>query len=572
MPEPDGPHLEVTNPLTGQVYILPSWVTRDQATEAMIKTHEWSLQNPNNLGDPANTPRITPEEYNAELLQVMGGILYKIQRGDRPWQQQAGDWTRDLLEGLTFGHEAEIVAGGDALVPGGMNFEDRYAYEQEQQRLHELESPVGAQLAQVAGNVATGAGLYRAGLTPLSRARPTAGSVLPRAAAEGAIFGGITGAGEDGTIQERLRNAGAGAAGGAALGAAAGGIGGTLANRSIFARAPTSEALQEQTNAAYNSIDNMGVQLETASFDNTLRDITQRVTMAPDAAGAARGSVGFNPQNHPQAWGAWQTVLQLPPAPTYTQVEQARRLLSATGRGGSSITPDDARVARVLRDELDRYLARITPNDVMAGDPEAALSAVQLGRGLHLQRMRGDIIQDAFDNAGDAATSWQGARGQQMALVNELRRIRRDDELMAVFRPEEQELIKKAATGYASERLLRRVGQIGLSNPLMAAGVIAGTATAGRPGAGLTAVAAGEAAGHLASGMTGQNARLISALGRSGGQATPAPAILPTTQAAVAGGAPQLTANPTMQQYLDTIFPPPAPNIRRAYQSFTGTQ
>lgn len=78
---------------------------------------------------------------------------YEATRAARPLAAKVGDYTRDLLNGLTLGAGNRLVAVADQLIPGGANYEQRLAFENEQGALHRQESPVASFATEVVGGL-----------------------------------------------------------------------------------------------------------------------------------------------------------------------------------------------------------------------------------------------------------------------------------------------------------------------------------------------------------------------------------------------------------------------------------
>jgi hypothetical protein len=163
----------------------------------------------------------------------MGGAAAKE---DRP---NPGGWTpqaeADLSEKITgtgsFADAtgsgiAKAIPFGDEIVSGlnapfraarewmqGDGFDVPRAYdrnmqvEAELQRRREDRSPVASTVGAVAGGLGATAPLSAGGLSLMNGAKPTLTSMAGRAAGEGAIYGGLYGAGEGRGIEDRANNA-----------------------------------------------------------------------------------------------------------------------------------------------------------------------------------------------------------------------------------------------------------------------------------------------------------------------------------------------------------------------------
>lgn len=137
--------------------------------------------------------------------------------------------SRQFLQGATFGFADEALAGlttplemikrGTFSPSKGYN----YAKAREDVLLEDArkEGGISGMGMEALGGFGTGLGLAAKGMTFV---KPGAGAManIPRAAADGAVFGGLTGFGEGSGVSGRLEGAATGGAVGAGLGAAAG--------------------------------------------------------------------------------------------------------------------------------------------------------------------------------------------------------------------------------------------------------------------------------------------------------------------------------------------------------------
>lgn len=211
--QPNGFTVEVL----GRQYVVDA-PTQEAANRAAATVAErvGAMQQP----DP-NVPQVPNEgvtwdqEIDARIIDNLSRELWTQERADRPFVSKVGDWTRDVLEGVTLGGAGELVAGIDALIPGGMNFNERLAYEDQQMAAHRAESPIGGMAAEVIGGLPW---LKSPGALP--QRGQSFGSNVARSAGNAAVIGGTYGAlGTEGGLEERMQGAGQGAALGAGVGA-----------------------------------------------------------------------------------------------------------------------------------------------------------------------------------------------------------------------------------------------------------------------------------------------------------------------------------------------------------------
>lgn len=147
------------------------------------------------------------------------------------------------VQGMTFNFADEILAGAMTPIEAGIDavqgkpFDLGRSYNQalDRNRATDRQMQSGNETAALAGNivggVGSGVGLAKGGVTLMNGAKRTIGSMAPRAAAEGGIYGAIAGAGAGDSLEDRGAQAATGAAWGAGLGGVIGGATGAALSR-----------------------------------------------------------------------------------------------------------------------------------------------------------------------------------------------------------------------------------------------------------------------------------------------------------------------------------------------------
>jgi hypothetical protein len=182
---------------------------------------------------PAETSvKAAPDDRVRAFWQDKGlGGLYDFIAGESNRAVKSSeDQLRSVASGMTFGLADEAAAGAAALTGVGRQegAGDDYSSNLAAERARDEQIPTGTRIAgEVAGGIATGSGLARAGGAVLGVVAPKAGQALARlpgyvkAVGTGGAVGGAYGAG---TAEGGAGNRLAGAATGAALGAGTAGL------------------------------------------------------------------------------------------------------------------------------------------------------------------------------------------------------------------------------------------------------------------------------------------------------------------------------------------------------------
>lgn len=415
-------------------------------------------------------------------------------------------------QGFTLGFGDEIYAAGTAPIRaiGGLVQGEGYdlgkAYNEGLQSIREVhgiaqeQDPVAYGVGEVAGNLSLGGAAAKGGLTLMQGAKPTVASMGGRGAAEGAIYGGISGAGNaDGDLMDRARAAVGGAALGAAAGGAIGGVSGSIAARGAAKAVPSVEALKAEAGKLYDIAEASGVTFPKATIK----------TLADDIAAKAM-SEGIDPTLHPRATAALKRLQEAAnTGMTVKEAQTMRRILSGAGKDPTN--PDEGRIATLMRDAFDDVVER--------GAPELGTA-----RGLYARAKKGEVIEEAIQKAYDAVGANYSAAGLETALRQQFRALLNNKRAIRGFSDGEVAAIRKVVKGGAIENLARFIGKAAPTGvvsfagaggvPFMMGNAIGGPAV-GAAAAGTT-MGAGIAGRSLASNIAVGNARAASALARGG--------------------------------------------------------
>lgn len=237
-------------------------------------------------GSVAEFPDGTPPEVIKGALQKKYGAPQQAAQAspaappERPsWFPSLSAATDASASGVMFGFDDEIGAGMMAPIEAakdwyqGKGFDIGSAYTKGQQERDAVKAqrrqdrPIASIAGELAGGLATGGVLGKAGLSLAAKPVGMAGKI-GAGAVEGAGYGALYGAGEA-KPGERLQGAGTGAAIGGLTGGAVGAVGGALANRAARkaapAVAPTSDDLAATSSALYAASEAQGVAFNPAA-------------------------------------------------------------------------------------------------------------------------------------------------------------------------------------------------------------------------------------------------------------------------------------------------------------------
>ena len=424
------------------------------------------------------------------------------------------DVVRSIASGVTFGFADELAAAATAATglgaqkPGATSYEAALAAERERNK--EI-SPYVSIPGEIAGGLATGSALGRAGLTLLRPQMPLpTSSMVARGAGEAAAYGALSGAGAGENLEERLVGAGLGAAIGAPLGAA----GGAFAARATKPAAPPSVAdLETQGNAAYTAARQAGLQVKpetTTNFAAALKNVAEEF--------------GYDPKLQPKASVALDRVEKLAGnAASLDDLENVRKVMRVAAQ-----SPDraDRALASRMISTYDDLLSGIGKNDVTAGDLKVAIPALESARSIWARKSKGELIENLISRAEDRASQFSGS-GFENAIRTEFRQLAMNEKRMRGFNKNEQAAIRDVVQGNMTDNALRFLGKFAPRGPV-GTGVAGGFGAllGGGPGA-AAALGAGEFGRQAATAATLARAQRAAEMMRAGGpmqrrQLTPA--------------------------------------------------
>ena len=346
-------------------------------------------------------------------------------------------------------------------------FSDRTLPEIEQRgRQLQEERPTLSGASELTGSVAGSVGMVAAapGLFGAGGGTLFARSVM------GAASGGAVGAADTAVRGgDPTTGAAVGAVAGGGAGVAIGGLlGRAFARRSAT---PTSKALKEQAGPLFDKARDAGVVVKGDRFDGV---VTRLATTLEKE--------GLDPVLHPKAVRALVRLQEVARSGSVDlQKLTTERLVAGTAAGSNDAA--ERRLGQLMIDRLDGFLSRLTPDDVLAGNPEAAIQTLKEARQLWTRARRAEVIELALERADFLIGTGQD-RG--VALRGQFRQIANNKKTMRKFTKAQQKLIKEVAIGSRVGEAFEKIGRI---RDAVIGGGLVGVAV--NPGAGM-AVAAGQ--------------------------------------------------------------------------------
>lgn len=429
-----------------------------------------------------------------------GGMEDMALRGDRGRLNAAA---QGLGQGVSFGGMDEMVGFGHGLLGPGTYKQNRdYALASMRGDLAagRRDYPFTAIGSEVLGS---GSMVGAAGNALRIPQAARLGGKVAQGGVSGAGMGGLYGAlsGEGGP-GNRATNAGLNALAGGIIGAAiplAGAgvrrIAQSRAGRRAVAEAargaPSSDELRALGNQLYQQVDDAGVQIKPEAFDRMrsgTRDFLRTNTGFDELPGpdslTPRTSRVMRIMDEAGARMADEPTAALP----MRSLDQMRRQAGAAASNIQNSTDQKAGLAVI--DQLDDFVQRLGPDDVVGGDVEALKTALPKAREVWGRMSRSQTIDDAIEASQDYLGG--GASG----VRNQIARILRNPKLSRGFSAAEKQALRSALRGGFVEQAVGLAGG-GIGRIAQAAGGMA----AGGPGGAVAGLAAGQGARNLSEAM-----------------------------------------------------------------------
>lgn len=474
-------------------------------------------------------PDGTVYEVEADSLEAAAAAVNGMGGGKKPWWQtlkenilgdndpttqnfgeKVGTALNKAGEAMTFGLVGdEASAAAAAAIPGGMGYDERLAYERQQENLLESTNP-GAALGADIGGAVLGAMLPGGAIGTLGRGAGL-GARVGASAAAGAGMGGTYGFMEGEGLSDRLAQGRTGAAVGGVVGAAVPAVGAgvqkiadsRVANRAIrkaVDAAPTTEALRREGQALYRQVDDAGVRIRPDRVGSLRDDI---VTALKGEGAGFTGAEKVLPASRALMEAADDVGKGANSVP-FEELDMFRRYAGAAA-GRDLANKADTRAATGALTQIDDFVRNLGPNDVDAGDIEALQTALPKARDIWARMSRSQLLDDAMENAADYRT------GEASGLRAQFQRILKNDKLLRGFSDAEIKMMRRVVNGSLPEQIVNYMGS-GLG--MVAQGAVGGL-MGGIPGI-LAGTALGAASRKGSEALVRRNAEIARALVASG--------------------------------------------------------
>lgn len=358
----------------------------------------------------------------------------------------------------------KIVGGVNSLLPEnwqGQKIKENYGKGYQQlkderigrNRAVQQAAPVSNLVGNVAGAVALPP-VFKAGQGAGLAARVRAG------AADAAIMSGLQGLGEGESIEARLKNAGSQALIAAPLGAggrlAVEGIGGavggikkardTRAMDKWLEKAPSVDEVKAAGSRAYEAADQIGLQVKQAPFDTFVKQLE-----------TALQKEGIDKTLTPKSTAALGRVQEIVgQQPTLQDLDTLRKI---AGAAAGSIETADKRIGVIIQKNIDDFVEKLNPNDVISGDAKKAMQALTDARGNWAAKSRAETLNKAEYRADLNANSAGSGGNIDNTTRQALKSIALDPKRTRGWNDVEKAALDSTIRGTPLQNALRLVGK-----------------------------------------------------------------------------------------------------------------
>lgn len=327
------------------------------------------------------------------------------------------------------GWDDEAVAGLRSL-GGGTTYEQAQSEESARKEALRAQNPVASIAGEIAGGLASAKAMPQ---LLAGRAIPHLGRAIP-AAAEGAAWGAVAGAGEA-NPEDRLSGAGWGALIGSTIGGTASAAGDWLAGRAARKAAqelaPSVDDLAAQSNNLYSQARAANITVQPTSFDKVANNMQF-------AAGR------INRDLRPKTAGIVDDVMALKNQPV--DLQQLDELRQGIGMALRTAEDQDARTLMRMKTVMDSFADNATPADV-TGNVDG-FKYIKEARDLWRRKSKSEAIETMMDLADvDSAKYTQSGLSNAIKLKSKqlYNRIAKGQE--KGFNAEEIGLIRQLSKG-----------------------------------------------------------------------------------------------------------------------------
>lgn len=216
-------------------------------------------------------------------------------------------------------------------------------------------------------------------------------------------------------------------------------------NPRIRGNAPTRAEIDARINAEYARASSSGVTLKTDLFNQKMSEIVKELR-----------PLGYSPTN-PRFQGIKNMIDEITTNNLPKDINELKAIRNQITASADPTDKDAYRLMKTVRDKFDDYLLNLPENSLVAGDKDS-LKSWQTARNLFAKEKKAEIFEEILTNAPISKGQFSQS-GMENYLYNELKKLARNKNAMAIFTPDEKDAIRQAAEGSNIQNALKMIGR-----------------------------------------------------------------------------------------------------------------
>lgn len=226
---------------------------------------------------------------------------------------------------------------------------------------------------------------------------------------------------------------------------------------------PSAEQLTMESNDLFQRAKEANVVFKPEKFTKKMQDF-----------GAELRAEGYTPKGYPKVAAALEEMQNTATPKDFTELQTLRKMIQ---NAQASLDAPEKRLASILKEKFDDYVANAPKDDVAVGTKEG-VQAWKDARDTYSRLMKSEVFGDMLENAQLDRSKFTQS-GAENSMAQQLRTLAKNDKKMRMFTAEEQKAIKEAAKGGTTQNLLKFYGRFAPTSPV--GGLFAGGATVAEP-------------------------------------------------------------------------------------------
>jgi hypothetical protein len=275
--------------------------------------------------------------------------------------------------------------------------------------------------------------------------------------------------------------------------------------------APTREELATKSTKLFERAKESGVMFNAPKFSSKMDGVMNSLRDEGYEAGGA----------YPKLDIAFKRLTDPTTPKDFTGLTNLRKAIRSAQ---ASIDPEERRMATILKDKFDDYVANAPSSDILGTNTKTGTALWKQARDEYSKLMKSDVFEDMLENAQLDASKFTQS-GTENSLAQQLRQLAKNDKKMRLFTKEEQAAIRSAAKGSTVQNMLKFYGRFAPTSAIPAG--FAGGAAVYEPTIGLPFAAGAIGSRYGATKMRERSVQNLADIMRAGRGATVPPNLVP---------------------------------------------